>query len=302
MKKIAILGSNSFLAKNLIQKISEGNEMYLYGRNVEVNNKSLPLISYFNFDYPTLTLDLNLLLEYDVIIYTAGVGVQSNNRPANLLLYQVNLFLPIEIVSFLNDNKYKGKFITFGSYFEIGTNKAEKLFDEIEVITSAGTISDSYCDSKRLLSKFYLNKQFNILWYHLILSSIYGPNENENRLIPYVINSIKSKSDPKLSSGDQIRQYLFITDLVDLIDKIINTEVPADVYNVASCSDSVKIKDLVSMIYELMDETEVKHTQIVTRDQGMAFLGLNTSKITDTIPGWQPKVFLKEGIKKYLEL
>ncbi|MBF7090649.1 NAD(P)-dependent oxidoreductase [Flavobacterium sp. ALJ2] len=302
MKKIAVIGSNSFLAKNLIKKVSKGNDIYLYGKNIEKAGESLPFVSYINFDYPTVPLNIKSLLDYDVIVYTAAVGVQSNNRPANLLLYQVNLFLPIEIVTFLNDNKYKGKFITFGSYFEIGTNDNIKLLDEIEVIRSAGTISDSYCDSKRLLSNFYLNKQFNILWYHLILPSIYGPNENENRLIPYVINNIKAKLDSKLSSGDQVRQYLFISDLVDLIDRIISTEVPSDVYNVASCTDSIKIKDLVSLIYEIMGEKQIGHSQIVTRDQGMTFLGLNTEKIMKVIPEWKPKVFLKEGIKKYLEV
>ncbi|SHG59989.1 NAD-dependent epimerase/dehydratase family protein [Flavobacterium johnsoniae] len=301
MKKIAIVGSNSFVAKNLIRKVSKDNYIYLYGKNlVETKDESLSFVSYFNFDYPNWPLDLTSLLNYDVIVYTAAVGVQSNNRPANLLLYQVNLFLPIEIVTFLNDNNYKGKFITFGSYFEIGTNDKEKLYNEIEVIQSVGAISDSYCDSKRLLSNFYLNKQFNILWYHLILPSIYGPNENDNRLIPYVINTIKEDLDPKLSSGDQVRQYLYISDLVELIDKIINTDIPADVYNVASCTDSIKIKDLVSLIYEIMGKQQKKYDQIVTRDQGMAFLGLNTDKISYAIPEWKPKVFLKDGIKKYL--
>lgn len=301
MKKIAIVGSNSFLAKNLITKVSKDNHIYLYAKNIsetKVGNSSF--VSHFNFDYPNTPLNLDSLLEYDVIIYTAAVGVQSNNRPVNLLLYQVNLFLPIEIVTFLNDHKYKGKFMTFGSYFEIGTNDIEKFYNEIEVIQSIGVISDSYCDSKRLLSNFYLNKQYNILWYHLILPSIYGPNENDNRLIPYVINNIKAKLDPKLSSGDQVRQYLYISDLVDLIDKIINTEVPSDVYNIAGCNDSIKIKDLVGLIYEIMNEQQIRHSQIITRDQGMAFLGLNSDKIRSVIPDWKPKVFLKEGIKKYL--
>lgn len=298
--KIAIIGSNSFLAKNLALKISNGNDLYLYGRHGDKKNFYLYNTKYIEFYHPISPLELSELLIYDFIIYTASVGVQASNRPSNLLLYQVNLFIPIEIATFLSDNKYKGKFMTFGSYFEIGTNNLNELFNEIEVIRSTGSITDSYCDSKRLLSNFYMNKQFQISWYHLILPSIYGPNENEKRLIPYVIDCIRSNSDPKLSSGEQVRQYLFISDLVDLINQIIISDVPADVYNVSCCDEFIKIKDLVSLIYEILGKDQFEHTQIITRDQGMAFLGLNTDKIKNAIPEWSPKFFLKEGIKKYL--
>lgn len=298
--KIAIIGSNSFLAKNLALKISDGNDLYLYGRHEDKKDYFMHKTKYIEFYHPITPLDLSELLIFDYIIYTASVGVQASNRPSNLLLYQVNLFIPIEIATFLSDNKYKGKFMTFGSYFEIGANDSIKQFNEIEVIRSTGRIFDSYCDSKRLLSNFYMNKQFNISWYHLILPSIYGPNENGKRLIPYVIDSIKSNSDPQLSSGEQIRQYLFITDLVDLINQIIMTDVPADVYNVSCCEEFIKIKDLVSLIYKIMGKKQFKHSQILTRDQGMAFLGLNAEKIKKTIPEWNPKIYLKEGIKKYL--
>jgi nucleoside-diphosphate-sugar epimerase len=298
--KIAIIGSNSFLAKNLALKISNGNDLYLYGRHGDEKDFFINKSAYIEFYHPFTPLNLSELLIYDFIIYTASVGVQASNRPSNLLLYQVNLFIPIEIVTFLSDNNYKGKFMTFGSYFEIGANNSIKQFNEIEVIRSTGSISDSYCDSKRLLSNFYMNKQFHISWYHLILPSIYGPNENRKRLIPYVIDSIRSNSDPKLSSGKQVRQYLFISDLVDLINQIIITDVPADVYNVPCCEEFIKIKDLVSLIYDIMGQKQFEHNQILTRDQGMAFLGLNTDKIKNVIPEWTPKIYLKEGIKKYL--
>lgn len=297
MKRIAIIGCNSFLASHLISRFATGHKLYLYGRNYKSSTIYQDNITYIKFNYPEIVLDFNLLLNYDIIIYTAAAGVQSHLNESGLIIYEVNFYLPLKIVCFLNDKRYKGKLITFGTYFEIGKNDAIKAFNEDEIILANSDIPNSYCDSKRLLSRLYNNKQFDFNWFHLIIPSLYGPGENEHRLIPYVINSLRLKTNLKLSSGEQVRQYLYVTDLVDFISLIIDSAVPADLYNVAGPDGPVKIKDLVARIHHLMGIELTGYDQVDTRDQNMAYLSVNTDKAKKSIHNWNPKINLNNGLK-----
>lgn len=300
MRKIAIIGSNSFLAKKLIDKLQATNQLFLYQRNDSQLESEGSNVSIIKFDLPSVPVEFDKLLHYDIIIYTAAAGVQSGVIESSITTYEVNLYLPLQIVQFLDASNYLGKFITFGSYFEIGDNAEEKLYDENDLLQSNLSIPNKYCDSKRLLTKFYNNRQFSISWSHLIISSLYGPGENENRLIPYVINGIRENLDLKLSSGEQIRQYLFVNDLTDLISIIITENTISDVYNISGPDDPIKIKDLIDNIYCLLHAKRSVVEQLKTRDQTMAYLGLNTDKIKKQIPAWKPKITLVEGLSQYL--
>ena len=55
----------------------------------------------------------------------------------------------------------------------------------------------------------------------LRLYQIYGPNQEINRLIPIVISSCLKNKKFKCSSGIQIRDFLYVEDLLNLINKII---------------------------------------------------------------------------------
>jgi len=298
MKKIAIIGCNSFLAKHLIEKVIGEYGLFLYGRTCQTSYLNKKEVVFIPFNYPETPLQLDNLLEYDTIIYTAAAGVQSDKNEPSLITYQINFYLPLQIVDFLNKNNYPGKLITFGSYFEIGDNDQIKAFDETEIIYASGKVPNIYCDSKRLLSRYYSNRQFEINWFHLMVPSLYGPGENENRLIPYIINGLKNNLVLKLSSGEQVRHYLYVSDLVDFISDIIESTITADLFNVVGDDQPIKIKNLVAMIYEMMGIKQPIIDQVKTRDQHMAYLSIDSNKIKKI--GWQPKFRLTEGLKQYL--
>ena len=56
----------------------------------------------------------------DVIIYTSGLGVQATMHTKDEDIYTINSFIPISLTEQLEVGGFSGKFISFGSYFEIG--------------------------------------------------------------------------------------------------------------------------------------------------------------------------------------
>jgi nucleoside-diphosphate-sugar epimerase len=240
------------------------------------------------------------LLSFDAILNFSGGGVQSNSVETNIDIYRINLFFPIEVIGFLAENNFRGKFFSFGSYFEIGFNDEVKYFTEKEICKSDGIVPNIYCDSKRLLTKHFSNSIHNLKWFHLILPNIYGHGENDNRLIPYLISSLKKGQPLRLSSGEQVRQYLHVKDLCRLIFELTERDVKADIYTIPSFEQNIQIKDLINNIFKFFSKKENDWEVVQTRDQGMSVLLLDGTKIKNILPSWRPEISLNQGISEYI--
>ena len=298
---IAIIGYNSFIAKNLLKFLqTENHNIHLFGRSIKKDSSNL---IFHKFNYPENKLDVNFLINFDAIIYLVGAGIQSNlNENADLIFY-LNYELPKKIFLSLSKNKFKGKILTFGSYFQIGFNEQYKFFNEDEIIHSKNPIPNDYCESKRLLTNFIKKNKFNFSFYHLILSNVYGLGENSNRLIPYVINSIKSKSPLVFTSGDQIRQYIHVNDVGKLILRIIKYKFEGGIYNITN-KKSVLIKDLVYKIFDLcnekIDSYNISFGKAKRKDSDMKILLLDNRKSVKYL-GFEEHISLDSGILDYLK-
>ncbi len=298
-KRIAIIGANSFLAGYIIKQLdSTAHHLHLYGRR-PISTVNPHSFSYFS--YPDGPLSFEELLSCETIIYTAGAGIQSNVPASNDAVFQVNAFLPVSLIQYLQDNKYEGQVITFGSYFEIGNSPAEKFYTEAEYLNNDNKVPNNYCISKRLLSQ-YISQKMDSLPFpltHFVLPNIYGVGENEARIIPYLVESIKSKKPLHLSSGTQKRQFLHARDAAMLIERTVH-QPQAGIYNLGD-KNIVSIRELVNIVVaEAQDKTgiEINFGTLSKGDAGMQFLALDTSKAEKEL-GWATSTTLLQGIREY---
>jgi len=290
--KVAIIGSDSFLAGYLIDELDDNFHITGFSRR---NGKNLP--NHVVFDYPQNAIKVSDLLHFDIIVYCAGSGIQSGLDVD--LIYPLNTFIPIEIAAFLSKNQYKGVLITFGSYFEIGSNSQERSFTEEEVINSSFPVPNSYCTSKRLLTKFIQSENLLIKHYHFILPTIFGKGENKNRLIPYLVSSLINNKEPSLTSGYQTRQYIHARDVAKIIANILQkTHVPSGIYNMPS-KETILIKDLVSQIYRKLEKNQTAVT-ISKYDETMKFLALNANKLNVFFENWVTELAVIDCLEEYM--
>ncbi len=96
------------------------------------------------------------------------------------------------------------------------------------------------------LLNLYQKKKFPVTI--LRLYQAYGPNQDYNRLIPYlIINSLKNKKFD-CTDGRQIRDFIYIEDLTELILKVFeNTKTKGQILNIGS-GYPIKIKDIINKI------------------------------------------------------
>ena len=88
----------------------------------------------------------------------------------------------------------------------------------------------------------------------LRLYQVYGPNQSINRLIPIVISSCIKNKKFKCSSGIQKRDFLYIDDFVNLINKLILTKKEIKgIFNVGS-GNPKSVRDTIEIIQKKLKE------------------------------------------------
>ena len=61
----------------------------------------------------------------------------------------------------------------------------------------------------------------------------YGPNQNEEKLIPKIINALQNRSDiPIYGDGTQIRQWIHVQDHVEAILQVMLNGINGKIYNI----------------------------------------------------------------------
>jgi nucleoside-diphosphate-sugar epimerase len=297
--KCCFIGSNGFLSTSFGKYFCDKE-----GFSIDVFGKEPPkFYTYSNFyaiDF-TQNVQTDILLEYDIIFYLIGKGIQNKKNVQTEEIYLTNVFTPINIIIGLNEKKYKGTFVTFGSYFEIGNNVEIKKFGETDIIFSTLSVPTDYCKSKRLLSRFIDSADYNFKTWHFILPTIYGENENQERLIPYVIKAIKNDTVINLTSAEQIREYIYVDEIPKILHYCINHNISKGCYNISG-TEIMTIKELVLEIMKYFNFPENKilfGTEIRT-DIQMRYLMLNGEKLQSLI-SYKPQLKIINQIKKYLD-
>ncbi|WKK86746.1 NAD(P)-dependent oxidoreductase [Marivirga arenosa] len=301
MRKVAIIGSTSFLAKKLIEKLAkEDLVIEFWNRNPSKNE--------FLFNYPNSIPDVKVLASFDAILYLAGEGVQSNQKPSFENLYGINTITPINLIAQLRDLNFKGAFISFGSYFELGKTTASTAANEEDIIYSSNPAFNEYCKSKHLLSHFIqkqLDEELSFSLLHFIIPNMYGKGENENRLLPYVVKNIRQQSPLYLSHGAQVRQFLHVSDLTNFLCwRLRESKFESGIYNLGSkqiMSVATLVERTVGVAKKLGFELpKIEFGKAERLDAQASYLVLDDQKAKMEL-GWKAEKDMDESIKEYFE-
>lgn len=295
--KISILGTNGFLSTAIAQYANKiGWTVDMYGLD---EPKSHQYNNFYKVNLMKENLDYSSLRDSDMIIYAIGAGIQANLKENIHLIYNLNVTAPVTICNKLKELDYKGCFVTFGSVFEIGETPEERFFTEEDILTSTGLAPNDYTVSKRMLSRFASSYKHRFIHWHFYIPTIYGAGENPKRLIPYVINAIRSGEELHFTAGDQIRQYLHVSEVPPMLKLSFEKNLPSGLYNIQG-KETVTVKEIVTEIHHAMG-TEIPEGcfgSMQRADIGMKYLALNGGKLYKAI-GFEAKIKITDIIDTY---
>lgn len=280
--KISILGTNGFLSTAIAKYANEARwDLDMYGLDEPVSHN---YDNFYKVNLMDAELDCSGLVDSDIIIYAIGAGIQANLKEGFNLIYNLNVTAPVTICNKLKELGYKGRFVTFGSVFEIGETSEERFFTEEDVLTSTCTAPNDYTVSKRMLSSFVSSYKHEFTHWHFYIPTIYGAGENPKRLIPYVINAIRNGEELHFTAGDQTRQYVHVSEVPRMMALAYEKGLSSGLYNIEG-SETMTVKEIVTLIHNAIGK-DVPNGCFGTAqraDVGMKYLALDGTKLRDAI-------------------
>lgn len=135
-------------------------------------------------------------------------------------------------------------------------------------------------------------------------SNNYGPYHFPEKLIPLMItNALAGRSLPVYGSGENVRDWLYVSDHCQAIDMIIHNGTIGEVYNIGGHNERTNIH-VVRKILEQLGKPESLITYVKDRPGHDLRYAIDPTKIQKEL-GWKPTTNFETGIKQtinwYLE-
>ena len=190
-------------------------------------------------------------------------------------------------------------FIQMGSSVEYGNSSSPQ---KESVKCSLKSIKSIYGKAKLLSSRYmidlYKKKNFPSVVLRLYLA--YGPKQDMNRFLPIIIDGcIKNKKFP-CSTGNQLRDFVHVDDVVDAIIKSLKNEnAKGQIINIGSGKPG-KIKDIINHVKKISKGGFPQFGKIKLRKDEILKIYPNIKKAKNII-NWKPKISFDKGLKSTIK-
>lgn len=138
-------------------------------------------------------------------------------------------------------------------------------------------------------------------------NNVYGPKQFPEKLIPkFICLLAKKKPVPIHGSGENRRNFIYISDVVSAFDTILHKGTIGQIYNIGTDTEvsNLKVAESLLKIFGLEESKEGLIQFVDNRPFNDFRYLVNFDKLSQL--GWSPKVQWEEGLQKtvdwYLEI
>ncbi len=129
---------------------------------------------------------------------------------------------------------------------------------------------------------------------------IYGPMDDDLRMIPSVIQQLLAGKRPKVTAGEQLWDFLYVEDAVNALTLIMAKKDARGIFNLGSGAPR-KLKHVICLMREYIDpELEIGFGEIPYAPDQIMHLEADISRLR-AATGWAPKVSLEDGLLRTVE-
>lgn len=292
-KKILIVGGTGFLGQNIATFLNKkGYQIYCLSLNKIKKKKKISGIEYFVCNLTNLNqLRKKIFFKnnFDYVFNFAG-NIDHSNKKNTFDVHYRGFKNLIKVFSKLKKIKL---FLQVGTSLEYGNLKSPQLEKK-----KCNPISNY---GKAKYKAFLELKKSNIKKFiYLRLYQVYGPHQKNNRLVPYVIKSCLKSKRFNCSDGHQLRDFLYIEDLVNLIFKILKKKKKKyGVFNVGS-GKPFQVKYVIKQIKKIIKKGSPIFGKKEMRRDEIPILYPDIKKICHSY-NWKPSTSLNTGLKKTIK-
>ena len=180
-------------------------------------------------------------------------------------------------------------------YGDLPLDRPDLFFTEETPIHTSSPYSSSKASADLLALAYY--RTFGLPVSISRCSNNYGPYQFPEKLIPLMIaNATQDKPLPVYGTGENVRDWLYVTDHCRAIDLVMRKGRVGEVYNIGGHNEMTNIA-IVRMICEALNKPESLITYVTDRKGHDLRYAIDPNKIHTEL-GWLPETKFADGIKK----
>ena len=301
-KEILVTGGCGFIGSEIVKQLSQ------IGANVTIiDNLSSGKEKYIQdlSNVKLITADLlddhaieSVVKDKEYVINNAALPFIPDSYYMPKKFFDVNVNATISLALAVIKEKKAKRFVHISSSEIYGTARYTPM-DENHQTTPQSTYAVSKLAGERVV--FTMHKEHNLPAVIIRPFNSFGPNITQPYIIPEIIRQMEKNDVIKLGNLNAKRDLTYVTDTArGIILSLVKEGVIGEVINIGS-QRSFSIKDLVSLISEIMDKkvsVEVDPSRF--RPYDVDTLICNYERATKLL-GWKPEITVKEGLEKTVE-
>lgn len=280
---ILITGVTGFLGSHLTRSLVRSGHNVIILKRSSSNTWRIDDIIDKIICYDINTVDLKKLFQrhkINGVIHCATIYGKKNENISEIL--DANLYLPVSLL-------------------ELASSFCCETF--INFDTALLKNSNDYSMSKKQFVEWLQVFSDKIRIFNFKLENMYGEMDDFSKIIPFIIKEFLTVSkEINLTKGEQKRDFIYISDVLAAINKLIakswNFDKGFHEYEIGS-GKAVSIKDTVLLIREMTgnNDTHLNFGALPYRENEVMKLEANIKKSADDL-GWSPETPFKDGLCK----
>jgi nucleoside-diphosphate-sugar epimerase len=294
-KSLLLIGGAGFIGNHITKEaLFRGFRVTVISKNFKPPSERLESVDYLELDISVPDNLINQLGDkvFHYVINLGGYIDHSGYFDGGDNVIDVHFNGTKNLVNYLNrDNLIS--FIQIGSSDEYGNNPAPQSEDMRELPISPYSFAKTAATN--FLQMLHTSENFPAVVLRPFL--VYGPGQDNKRFIPQIIYGCLNDFEFPVSYGDQLRDFCFISDIVDAIFLTLNnSNIYGEVINIGS-GDLISIKEIIINIQKIIGMGRPQFGKISYRVGENMELYADTNKAKNLLK-WESKVSLKTGLKK----
>lgn len=282
INKVLVTGSKGFVGTHLCNYFSENGLQV-----VSTIDKQRP-VDVTNID------ELLLINDVDAIVHLAAKTSISDSFKDPSQTYYTNLVGTLNVLEFARAKKIKN--LIYVSTYVYG-QPVYLPVDENHPLNPHSPYNHSKLLAEKICQNYSYYFGLNIVTLRPFY--VYGPNSRNHSLVPSIIKQIKKNGKVRLSGKKVKRDFLFVTDFVYLIGKILQDFPKGDnIYNVGY-GESYSLNQIANKLAVLFGrkiEIEIsKETRLDVSDM-IADIAKVSKKFN-----WRPSIDINKGLQLIVE-